>query len=96
MNYNFEWDPAKARQNRKKHRVAFEEAATIFKDPRALSVYDDAHSAEEDRWVSLGFSSAGRLIAAHHTFEHVDDSTVRIRIFSARKATKHEAMQYQE
>jgi len=96
VQYNFEWDPDKQKQNQEKHGVSFEQAATAFKDPRAVSVYDEDHSAAEDRWITLGLSAAGGLFVVHHTYEEVDESTVRIRIISTRKATKHEIEQYQE
>ena len=94
MKYDFEWDPAKAKMNRRKHGVGFEHAATVFRDPRAVSVFDDAHSKAEDRWITLGVSAGGGLLVVHHTFEETDENTVRIRIFSSRKATKNEADQY--
>ena len=96
MNYNFDWDPEKARRNRRKHGVGFEQAATVFGDPRALCVHDEEHSTGEDRWVTLGLSASGGLVVVHHTFEEVDATTVRIRIFSARKATKREIAAYTE
>jgi len=94
MVYNFEWDPKKAAGNHEKHGVRFEHAATVFNDPRAISVYDDEHSAREDRWITLGFSAHAGLLAVHHTFEQVDESAVLIRIISSRKATKREVQQY--
>ena len=94
MNYDFEWDPAKAKVNRQKHGVGFEHAVTVFRDPRAVSVFDDAHSKAEDRWITLGVSAGGGLLVVHHTFEEIDANTVRIRIFSSRKATQNEADQY--
>jgi hypothetical protein len=96
VNYNFEWDPAKARMNLGKHGVGFGQAATIFKDPRALSVYDEGHSEGEDRWITIGLPATGGLLVVHHTFDNVDESTVRIRIISARQATKREISQYKE
>ena len=96
MEYNFEWNPEKAGKNRQKHGVNFEQAATVFRDPHALSIYDVDHSGTEDRWITLGLSGSGRLLVVHHTFEVIDKSTVRIRIFSSRKATKHELQQYSE
>ena len=94
MNYNFEWDPDKAKLNQRKHGVGFEQAATVFRDPRALSVFDDAHSQTEERWITLGVAAGGGLLVVHHTFEEMNANTVRIRIFSSRKATKNEAGQY--
>ena len=96
MNYNFEWDPDKARKNEDKHGVSFENATTAFRDPRALSVYDDEHSATEDRWITLGLSETGAVVVVHHTFDDIDETTIRIRIFSSRKATKSEVEQYSE
>ena len=94
MDYNFEWDNSKAAVNRRKHRVSFEEAATVFLDPRGRSLFDDAHSEEEDRWVTLGVSSVGRLLVVCHTFRKLNRATCIIRIFSCRKATRRESEQY--
>ena len=94
MDYNFEWDPPKAAANRRKHRVSFEEAATVFLDPRGRSLYDDAHSEEEDRWITAGVSSGGRLLVVCHTFRKVNKATSIVRIFSCRKATRRESEQY--
>jgi uncharacterized protein len=96
LNYDFDWDPRKAAENRKKHRVAFEQAATVFNDPRALSIYDAQHSVAEDRWITLGISESSGLLVVHHTFQETDANSVRIRIFSSRKATKGEINQYAE
>jgi hypothetical protein len=95
VRYNFEWDPAKAKESLAKHGVAFESAATVFRDPNALTVFDEDHSGTEDRWITLGFDSAGVLVVVHHTFQNVDESTCLIRLISARKATKTEARQYE-
>ena len=50
----YEWDPVKAEENAKKHRVRFEEAASVFLDPRALTFWDPDHSEEEDREITIG------------------------------------------
>jgi len=92
--YLFEWDPAKAQANRLKHRVSFEEAATVLLDPRALSVYDTKHGKVEDRWITLGLSSAGRLLVVCHTFQELDRQRCRVRMISSRKATRRERRQY--
>ena len=92
--HDFEWDPEKARRNRRKHSVSFEEGATGFRDPRAASLYDDEHSETEDRWVTLGLSAGGGLLVVHHTFEEIGADHVRIRIFSCRKATPDQIRQY--
>lgn len=96
MHYNFEWDPEKAKINITKHKVSFEQAATIFKDPRAISIYDEEHSEIEDRWITLGLASTGILLIAHHTYEQVDNNNAMIRIISGRKPTKYETKQYRE
>ena len=69
MDYFFEWDPKKAKSNNRKHGVSFERAASIFRDQRALSIFDDEHGIEEDRWVTLGMDSSGILLVVCHTFE---------------------------
>lgn len=56
VNYNFEWDPVKARENRNKHGVDFDEAATIFRDSKALSIFNPDRSETEDRCVTMGIS----------------------------------------
>ncbi len=94
MNYNFEWDLEKAKLNKKRHRLNFELAATVFKDPQALSVFDKEHSETEERWITMGIASNGNLIVVVHTFKEENDTSVRIRIISARKATRNEAKQY--
>jgi uncharacterized protein len=92
--YEFEWDPAKARTNLTKHGVGFEEAATVFLDADALSAYDSEHSETEERWITMGFSSAGRLLVVCHTFEVVDRRRCRVRIFSSRRSTRKERAFY--
>ena len=95
MQHNFRWDPRKAAGNRRKHGVAFEEAATIFRDPRMLAIYDDEHSGSEDRWFTLGLSALGRLLVVCHTFEEETDDSATLRIFSSRQATQRERQQYE-
>ena len=51
MRYNFEWDLAKAKQNSRKHKVSFERATTVFRDPNQISIFDEDHSNDEDRWI---------------------------------------------
>ena len=95
MEYLFDWDPKKATLNLRQHRVGFERATTIFLDPAALSISDEDHSEEEERWVTIGVDRSGNLLVVVHTFEEVDASRRRIRLISARKATKKEAVQYE-
>ena len=96
MQFNFKWDPQKAQSNQIKHGVSFELATTVFRDPHAISIYDEEHSTDEERWLTLGISSTGGLFIVHHTFYEADDETVIVRIISSRKATKQEELQYTE
>jgi len=68
MQYSFDWDPVKAKQNLKKHGVSFERAAQVFLDPFAISVYDDQHSENEDRWITIGMEANEVIIIVVHTF----------------------------
>ena len=88
---NFEWDPAKARQNRRKHRVSFQEAATVFGDPLAVTYPDPDHSVSEQRFITVGMSGAGRVLMLAHL-----DRNENIRIISARKTTRRERKHYEE
>jgi uncharacterized protein len=94
LEYNFEWDPIKARENLRKHKISFERGADIFLDSLALSVYDETHSRTEDRWITLGKDGKGILLVVVHTFREVDNNNTSIRIISARRATRREAKQY--
>ena len=96
VNYNFEWDPTKARYNLNKHGVAFDEAATVFKDPKAISIFDPDHSETEDRWVTMGISEKGRLLIVNHTFRKEIEDAITIRVISSRKATERETTSYGE
>ena len=96
MQYNFEWDLKKAKSNLIKHNVSFEQATTVFRDPRAITIYDNNHSEDEDRWLILGISANRNLLVISHTFKKIDKETVLIRIISCRKATKIEQKQYIE
>jgi len=92
MALTFEWDPAKARINLRKHDVSFEEAATVFGDPLSLTISDPDHSSErEDRFVTMGFSACQRFVVVVHC-----DMKDRIRIISARLATGRERSFYEE
>ena len=91
MSLKFEWDANKARENIKKHGVSFEEASTVFGDLLALTIYDPLHSEEEDRFVTLGESEKRRLIVVSFT-----DRDDRIRIISARVATRRERKDYEK
>jgi uncharacterized DUF497 family protein len=94
LNYNFEWDGKKAQDNRTKHGITLDEAATVFRDSKALSIFDPNHSETEDRWVTMGISERGRLLIVIHTFREESENDVTIRIISSRKATKQETQNY--
>ena len=96
MIYNFEWNPNKARINIRKHNVSFEDAATVFRDPAALTIFDPDHSEAEDRWLTIGISRAGKVLLVCHSYKQIDAETAIIRIFSSRKATASEKRQYGE
>jgi uncharacterized protein len=93
--YDFQWDPAKARTNARKHDVTFEQAATVFLDALALTVYDEENSHDEERWFTLGLDSKGVLVAVAHTYDITGPLNVRVRIISARKATNRERRCYE-
>ena len=58
----WEWDDDKAERNAREHGVTFEEARTVFQDPRCVEFYDEAHSEDEGRYAAIGFSKQGRLL----------------------------------
>lgn len=86
-----EGDEKKADANLKKHKVSFNEAATVFADPLAMSLPDPAHSVSERRFITMGVSESGRLLVVAHTFR---GGTVRL--ITARKPTRAERAQYEE
>jgi len=86
----FEWSPAKAASNVRKHGVTFEEARTVFEDEEALLIPDPEHSVGEERFVLLGISAASRLVVVIHCERGPDV----IRIISARKADRTERAAY--
>ena len=96
MRYNFEWDPGKARENLRKHGIAFDRAGEIIVDPLAVTVRDDEHSEDEERWVTIGKDRHGSILLLIHTFSEITAEECRIRIISARKANKRETRQYKE
>ncbi|MDY0092486.1 MAG: BrnT family toxin [Candidatus Vecturithrix sp.] len=96
MRYDFEWYPVKAKQNLRKHAISFQRAATIFRDPYMVSIFDDEHDDTEDRWVTIGMDEHQILLVVSHTFRRSNETTCTIRIISARKAIKRERKQYEE
>jgi len=87
----FEWDEDKSRENKRKHKVSFEEARTVFLDENAIRFFDPDHSQDEDRFIMLGMSYTLRVLVVCHCYRE-DDSVIRI--ISARKADKLEQSDY--
>ena len=87
----FEWDDAKATANLEKHGVSFEEAETVFYDPYALVVDDEPRSDDEQQFVIVGLSAVARVLTVCHCYREPDE---RVRIISARRATKNEEHEY--
>lgn len=96
MRFVFDWDPAKAKLNLAKHGVSFDDAMTVFADPLALTIFDTDHSAEEDRWVTLGLSQPGKLLLVIHTHVEMAADEVLVRIISARRPTREESRSYEQ
>jgi uncharacterized protein len=95
MRIDFDWDPAKSASNYVKHRVAFNDAMTVFRDPLARSMLDP-DSVDEERWVTIGETSTGSLLVVVHTWADTGPDSSAVRIISARQATRNEARQYRE
>ena len=87
----FEWDTKKAKANLVKHGVGFAEAATVFRDPLSITIFDPDHSKDEDRYITVGKSARGRAVIVAHT-----DRADRTRIISARELTRAERREYEE
>jgi uncharacterized DUF497 family protein len=91
VGYEFEWDPAKAAENVRKHSVSSEEACTVFGDPLSILIHDPDHSDFEERYLVLGWSILERLLVVAFA-----ERGERTRLISARAATRFERMQYEE
>jgi len=87
----FQWDPRKATKNVARHGISFTEASTVFGDPLASTILDPDHSADEARLLTIGRSTAGRLIVVSHT-----DREDEVRIISARPGTRGEKKRYEQ
>jgi len=87
----FEWAPGKAAENLRKHRVSFQEAASVFGDSLGATVLDPDHSAGENRFITIGLSKRGRLLMVAHA-----ERRERVRIISARTLTRSERRAYEE
>jgi uncharacterized DUF497 family protein len=86
----FDWDEGKAKTNARKHGVSFDEATSVFRDPLAGTIPDPDHSTWEERWVTIGMSSSGRLLVVCHT----EEGEV-FRMISAREASTDERKRYE-
>ena len=91
MELAFEWDPRKARANQEKHRISFSEATSVFSNPLARIFADEDHSAGERREIIAGHSQAKRLLLV----SYVEPAEGRVRIISARRATRREQHDYE-
>jgi uncharacterized DUF497 family protein len=87
----FEWDPRKERANRRKHKIGFADASTVFGDPISITIPDPDCIAGEERFLIIGMSREHKLMVVVHTMRGV-----RIRLISARTATRHERREYEE
>lgn len=87
---DFEWDITKAKTNLRKHRVSFNEAATVLRDRLSITIHDPDHSVDEGRYITIGASIAGRLLMVAHT-----DRGDRTRIINARELTRKERDAYE-
>jgi uncharacterized DUF497 family protein len=85
------WDENKNKENIKKHKISFEEARTVFYDPKGKLIHDPDHSDKEDRFIILGLSKALNLLVVCHCYRDNDEV---IRIITARRATKNEETSY--
>jgi uncharacterized protein len=88
---DFEWDDGKADANERKHGVSFAEAMTVLADRLSLTGFDPDHSDDEDRFVTMDLSVAGRLLLVSHT-----DRGDKVRIISARMASRPERRDYED
>lgn len=81
----FEWDPAKAEENERKHHVAFHEGATVFGDPLAITFPDPDHSEHEERFLTFGRSKFNRLVVVSHTHRFEKTRIIHVRIMSRKE-----------
>jgi uncharacterized DUF497 family protein len=91
MAMEFVWAPAKAAVNLRKHKVSFDEAVTVFADFFSMTAPDPDHSADELRYITVGWSDRERLIMVAHA-----ERRGTIRIISARRLTRSERSAYEE
>ena len=95
MELIFDWDAKKDRKNIRKHKITFEEAKTIFYDAYLITYPDELHSDNEERYISIGYSTHSRILLAIHTENQETENSTVIRIISCRKATPVERGYYE-
>ena len=96
MRLIFEWDKKKAKANLQKHKISFDEAKTLFNDPLLLTIPDEYHADNEERYLSIGLSAYGNILVIVHTERRETEELLIIRIISCRKATASERRSYEE
>lgn len=94
--FDFSWDDRKARTNLAKHGVSFRLASSVFGDPLSVTIFDEDHSDDEERWVTLGRAENGSVLVVIHTTEEVSANELHIRIISARRADRDEVKDYEQ
>ena len=95
IRYDFDWDPNQEKTNVRAHGMNFRRAASVFRDPQQLTIFDEEHSIQEERWITIGVDPSGTVRVVVHTFEEIATDVYRVRIISARKAEPYETSQYQ-
>lgn len=96
MFFDFDWNENKARANLAKHGVSFRLATSVFRDALALTIFDEDHSDDEDRWVTLGRAQNGQVLVVVHTSEESSSMEMHLRIISARRADPAEVRDYEQ
>lgn len=85
----FQFDPAKAKSNLKKHNVSFVDAEGVFYDPLAIHT-EDSWSEQEERFAAVGMGNTGQILVVVYTFRGDE-----IRLISVRRATGREVKEYE-
>jgi hypothetical protein len=89
----FNWDIDKEKNNKKKHGITFSESCYVFSDNYSLNLFDEEHSDDEDRWITIGQGIENKILVVIHTYRKMNNKEI-IRIISARKANNKEIQQY--
>ena len=92
----FDWDRAKARANLAKHGVGFVLASSVLLEPLATTIFDEEHSRDEERWITIGVPTNGLHLVVSHTWQPTGPNSAMARIISARRAKRPEILEYQE